>query len=69
MKTKKSALHIQKGKAKQNAVSDLAKQQAKTFRKQIRSVDYYFDGIRNQNRQILSQAITLVERFKKEVMG
>ncbi|MGB1219341.1 MAG: methylmalonyl Co-A mutase-associated GTPase MeaB [Flavobacteriales bacterium] len=61
MKTKKSALHIQKGKAKQNAVSNLAKQQAKTFRKQVRDVDYYFDGIRQQNRQILSQAITLVE--------
>jgi LAO/AO transport system kinase len=60
-KKPRSALHVSEGVDQPPSVSDDAVEKYKKLRKKNLSSDEYFNAIREGNRIVLSQAITLVE--------
>ena len=62
----RSALQISRGVNPRGAVNDNAIEKLKLKRRKAYSVDEYVEGIKEGNRMILSQAITLLESTLKE---
>ncbi len=60
-KKNKSALHVNKGVPQPPSISPQAKKNFRRFRKKELTINDYIDGIKNQDRGILSRAITLIE--------
>lgn len=60
-KNKYSALRVKKGIEQPSSFNPNAARLYKTSKKELLSIEEYFDGIINGNRTILSKAITLIE--------
>ena len=60
-KENNSALHVNAGIEKPSSINKNALKNLKSIKKKILSAEAYFEGIKNGNSAILSQAITLVE--------